>query len=89
MKNKHYDHARLYLRKLREHLKHDDPQFSSHAHSLGKTGIINGMKILDMARLHEKTLVMDLLPDYPQRQRKQLIKRASLFFSDAIIPFHM
>jgi signal transduction histidine kinase len=44
------------------------------------------MTILDLARLHERILVMSLLPTFPDVQRPALIKRAGAFFAAVIAP---
>jgi signal transduction histidine kinase len=41
---------------------------------------------LDLAKLHEKSLVMYLLPDYPTTRWPALIKQAGTFFAAAIAP---
>jgi signal transduction histidine kinase len=41
---------------------------------------------LDLAKLHEQTLILELLPRYPAGKRIALIKQAGIFFAMAIIP---
>jgi len=45
-----------------------------------------GLQTLDMAKLHEQTLVNDVLPGCPSHKRAALIKKAGIFFSEAITP---
>lgn len=45
-----------------------------------------GLQILDLARLHERTLVTQLLPGCPPGRRSALIRKAGIFFAVAILP---
>ena len=44
------------------------------------------LETLELAHLHEQTLITELLPEFPVRDRARLIKRASSFFAAAISP---
>ena len=45
-----------------------------------------GLQTLDLAKLHEQTLVAELLPGVPAGKRAALIKQAGSFFAEAILP---
>ncbi len=45
-----------------------------------------GLQTLDLAKLHERTLIYELLPRCPVGKRAALIKQAGVFFAMAIIP---
>ena len=42
--------------------------------------------MLELAKLHERFLVSELLPGFPVRKRAALIKRAGKFFAAAVLP---
>jgi len=45
-----------------------------------------GLQTLDLAKLHEQTLIADVLPGCPPGKREALIKQAGVFFAAAITP---
>lgn len=78
--------ARRYQAALREHLSrgpHSDP---AEARGLGNKARTAGLQVLDLAKIHEQTLVTELLPSCPVHLRTDLIKQAGAFFAVAIIP---
>jgi signal transduction histidine kinase len=56
------------------------------AQGLGSQALSAGMQTLELARLHEQTLVTDILPGCPAAKRNALIKQAGVFFAVAITP---
>lgn len=76
----------LYQTALRTHLEQGCRAGIESAKGLGIQSLAAGLPTLDLAKLHEKTLVMDLLPGYPARKRTSIIKQAGTFFAAAIAP---
>jgi signal transduction histidine kinase len=56
------------------------------AHGLGSEALAAGLQTLDLAKLHEQTLLTELLPIHPPRKRLALIRQAGRFFAAAILP---
>jgi signal transduction histidine kinase len=80
--------SRRYQAALRLHLKHAPrPQGTRlpAARTMGRRALALGLETLALARLHESTLIA-LMSDYPLLSRAEIIKRASLFFAEAITP---
>jgi signal transduction histidine kinase len=80
------DLTRRYQAALRDHLKHGRSAGLASAQGLGNEALAAGMQTLDLAKLHEQTLVSELLPGYPPRRRMALIRQAGKFFATAILP---
>ena len=80
------DFQHLYQTALRTHLEQGRRAGIESAKGLGIQALAAGLPTLDLAKLHEKTLVMDLLPSYPVGIRSSLIKQAGTFFAAAIAP---
>ena len=76
----------LYKESLRAHLEQGRKVGLESATGLGSQAFAAGMLTLDLAKLHEKTLVMDLLPGYPAAKRTAVIRQAGMFFAAAIAP---
>lgn len=77
----------LYKEALRAYLEKGGPKVSlESAFGLGAEALAAGLLTLDLARLHEKTLVVDLLPGYPASKRAAVIRQAGMFFAAAIAP---
>jgi signal transduction histidine kinase len=86
MKSKPIILSRRYQTALREHLKRGRHAGLESAQGLGSQALSAGMQTLELARLHEQTLVADILPGYPAARRDALIKQAGVFFAVAITP---
>lgn len=86
MKRKLFNLSRRYQDALRAHLKEGHPASVESARGLGSQAFAAGLQTLDLAKLHEQTLVAELLPGYPVSQRAALIRRAAAFFAVAIVP---
>lgn len=76
----------LYQNALRAHLEQGRKAGLASAKGLGKQAFEAGFQTLDLAKLHEKTLIIDLLPAYPDERQNAIIKQAGLFFAAAIAP---
>jgi len=86
MKRRLFNLSRRYEAALRSHLRQGGPASLESARGLGSRALAAGLQTLDLAKLHEKTLLTELLPDCPLRRRGALIKRAGAFFAMAITP---
>lgn len=73
-----------YQDALRAHLEQGRQASLDAAFGLGIQALAAGFQTLDLAKLHERTLVMDLLPGCPARKRAALIKQAGMFFAASI-----
>lgn len=78
--------SRRYQAALRAHLKQGRYASLKSAQGLGSQALAAGLQTLDLAKLHEQTLIADLLPRYPTSKRTALIKQAGVFFAAALIP---
>jgi C4-dicarboxylate-specific signal transduction histidine kinase len=86
MKGKLFNLSQRYQAALREHLKQGRHANLESAQGLGSQALIAGLQTLDLAKLHEQTLVTDVLPGCPAGKREALIKQAGVFFAVAITP---
>ena len=78
--------SRRYQRALRKHLKQSDPMSLEPAKGLGRQAMTNGLKTLDLARIHEQALIKLVLPGYSPGAREAMVRRAGTFFAQAITP---
>jgi signal transduction histidine kinase len=78
--SKHYKLA------LRRHLQQGKSASLESARGLGSEALAAGLQTLDLAKLHEHTLLIELLPIHPPRRRFALIRQAGRFFAAAILP---
>lgn len=74
-----------YRAALSRHLN-ENPARLPRAAGLGHQALANGLETLDLARIHEKACQAIGLSAGPSRNGDGLIKRAGLFFIDAISP---
>ncbi len=86
MKRKLYHLARRYQAALRAHLQQGRLADLESARGLGSRALSAGLQTLDLAKLHEQTLVTELLPGCSTAKRDALIKQAGIFFALAITP---
>ena len=86
MKRKLFNLSRRYQAALRTHLKQGQQASLESARGLGSQALAAGLQTLDLAKLHEQTLVAELLPGCPTSKRAALIKQAGIFFAVAITP---
>ena len=78
--------ARRYQSALRAHLKQGRQAGLESARGLGSQALDAGMQALDLARLHELTLLTQVLPGRPPGERIALIKEAGAFLAAAVTP---
>jgi signal transduction histidine kinase len=78
--------SQRYVKALRKHLKEGTHASLASARGLGSRALDAGLQTLDLARLHEQTLVTELLPGFAPARRSALIKQAGIFFATAIVP---
>lgn len=86
MKTKLSSLSQRYQAALRTHLKQGQRASLESARGLGSQALAAGLQTLDLAKLHEQTLVTELLPGCPASKRTALIKQAGIFFAVAITP---
>ena len=86
MKRKLFNLSRRYQAALRTHLKQGRQASLESARGLGSQALAAGLQTLDLAKLHEQTLVTEVLPGCPAGKRAALIKQAGIFFAAAITP---
>jgi signal transduction histidine kinase len=78
--------ADRYLTALRLHLSDERPAVGERAQMLGRSALAGGMATLDLARVHEQAM-LTLAPTYDlDHLRGGAIKRAGVFFTQALIP---
>jgi signal transduction histidine kinase len=75
-----------YQAALRRYLKQGRGAGLESARGLGSQALAAGLQTLELAKLHEQTLVKGVLPGCPAGRRAGLIQRAGIFFTEAITP---
>src|ERR1700744_308348 len=80
----HFSHC--YRAALRTHLKQGSRTNLESARGLGDQALVAGLETLDLAKLHEQILVLEILPGIPAAKRSVLIRQAGIFFAAAITP---
>ncbi len=78
--------SQRYVAALRKHLKQGPGTNSPLAQVLGRRAMALGLETLDLARFHEQALIALVLPDYSPGTRDRMIRRAGIFFAEAITP---
>jgi signal transduction histidine kinase len=86
MKRKLFNFTRQYQAALRTHLQQGPHAPLEPAKGLGSKALTAGMQTLDLAKLHEQTLVSGVLPEHPASERAALIRQAGTFFALAVMP---
>jgi signal transduction histidine kinase len=86
MNRKLFNLSRRYQSALRTHLQQGQPASREPARELGSQALAAGLQTLDLAKLHEQTLVTELLPACRADKRAALIKQAGVFFAAAFTP---
>jgi len=86
MKRKLFNLSRRYQNALRTHLQQGHRASLEPARGLGSQALAGGLQTLDLAKLHEQTLVTELLPACRAEKRAALIRQAGIFFALAITP---
>ena len=78
--------SKRYQKALLAHLKKGARASLQPARGWGQQAQTVGLQTLDLAKLHEQILIVQVLPRIPARQRDAMIRRAGIFFSEAIMP---
>ena len=78
--------SRRYVAALRKHLKQGPRASLQPAQGLGRRAMALGLETLDLARFHEQALITLVLPGYSPGTRDRMIRRAGIFFAEAITP---
>jgi signal transduction histidine kinase len=78
--------SRRYQAGLQAYLKQRSEAQLQRAQGMGQQALAAGLQTLDIAKLHEQILVTQILPGRPAGKRVGLIKRAGIFFTEAITP---
>jgi signal transduction histidine kinase len=86
MKRQLLKFSRRYQAALRLHLEQGQQASVRSAHGLGSQALAAGLQTLDLAKLHEQTLVTEVLPGCQAGKRESVIKQAGIFFAAAITP---
>jgi signal transduction histidine kinase len=86
MKRQLFILSRQYQAALRSYLKAGRRAILEPARGLGIKALAAGLQTLDLAKLHEQTLISEILPGCPPGKRAALIKQAAGFFAAAITP---
>ena len=75
-----------YQAALRRYLTTSSAKPLQSALRLGRQGVILGLETIDLALIHEEALLVQVLPVHNTITRDRLIKRARVFFAEAITP---
>jgi signal transduction histidine kinase len=86
MKRKLFNVSRRYQTALRKHLEQGRQASLESARGLGSLALAAGLQTLNLAKLHEQTLITEVLPGCPAARRAAVIKQAGIFFAVAITP---
>src|SRR2546421_8588153 len=86
MRRKSKGLSRQYQGALQRHLKGSRPASLRWAKSLGLRAMSSGLETLDLARIHEQALIKLVLPGYSPGTRETMVRRAGVFFAEAITP---
>jgi signal transduction histidine kinase len=86
MKRKLNGWSQRYVTALQKHLRQGQQASLESARGLGSQALAAGLQTLDLAKLHEQTLVAEVLPRCPAGKRAALIRQAGVFFAAAITP---
>lgn len=78
--------ARSYLAMLKRHIKSSSALSLKSARRLGTQALKIGIETLDLARIHEESLLSIHAPDETASFNHDVIRRAADFFAEAITP---
>lgn len=78
--------ARRYEAALCRYIEQELPASLKPAVRLGREAVALGLETLDLALIHEQSLISQTLPVNSSSARNRIIKRANTFFAEAIIP---
>jgi len=77
--------SRRYQAALQKHLQ-PGPKAQPQSAHLGRQAVALGLETLDVARIHKAALAALLPSDEPSASRNRRVKRAGIFFTEAITP---
>jgi signal transduction histidine kinase len=86
MKRKLTRLSRRYVAALRKHLQQGPRTSLQPARALGRQAMAGGLETLDLARIHERALIALVLPSSSPGTREAMVRRAGIFFAEAITP---
>ena len=86
MKRKSSGLSRRYQAALCRYLKQDSAASSEPAARVGRQAVALGLETLDLALIHEQALITRVLPSCAPAVRDRLVRRAGVFFAEAILP---
>ncbi len=78
--------SRRYMVALQKYLKHRSQTGLQPARALGRRATASGLETLDLARIHERALIALVLPSSSTVTREAMVRRAGIFFAEAITP---
>src|SRR5271163_175333 len=81
--------SRRYAAALRKYLKQRPRASLQPARSLGHKAMALGLETLDLARIHEQALITLVLSSDSPGTRETMVRRAGMFFAEAITPIEM
>src|SRR5437763_12840573 len=79
--------TRPYQAALRKYLKEGPRASLRAAQELGRQAMLRGLETLDLARIHEQTLIALVRWGDSAATREANVRRAGAFFAEAITPF--
>lgn len=85
MESKGAKFSQHYQAALLAHLEEGRKASTDSASGLGALALEAGLQTLDLAKLHEKILIEQVLPDSDPRNRPAVLRQAGRFFAVAII----
>ncbi len=71
MKRQIFNFSQRYQEALRNYLRQGPPSSMGSARGLGGQAMAAGLQTLDLAKLHEETLVSEVLPECPAGQTRR------------------
>jgi len=86
MKRKTHILTLSYRVALRHYLKQEPNASLRPALKLGRRAVELGLDTLDLALIHEQALIVQTLPIHPSAIRDRIVRRAGIFFAEAILP---
>lgn len=78
--------SRRYQAVLQKHLQHRPGLRAQPPHRLGQQAVTLGLETLDLARIHKAALTALVPPGCSSTARGRMVKRAGIFFTEAITP---
>ena len=75
-----------YVTALRKHLQQGPRASLRPALGLGRDAVALGLETLELACMHDEALSAVLLPGCTGPRRAEMIRRAAIFFTEAITP---